>query len=142
MDESKKYLSPNSIVLFIILIVLSLALYFLLVNLNHDEEQNELLDLTEIGKLKVKVLNGCGYPGVAQTVTHILIERGIDVISLGNADKFIYKKTIIVRKRPDEAKLRYLMDLTGIKRHISAYSDIEFADFYLIVGNDYKTYFK
>ena len=92
--------------------------------------------------IRVKVLNGCGKQGVAKKVSIELIEKNIDVISYENARKFIYDKTIIVIKRKNEPALAQLMRLTGIKKYTYALNETEYADFYIILGKDYKKLIK
>ncbi len=106
---------------------------------------------TEIEKdtpyLKISVLNGCGISGAASEVKNYFIEknlRNIDVIYWSNVERnlFIYNKTIIVVKKDHREKLEYLMELTDIQRRIFACNENSFEDMQIIVGKDYKRYFK
>ena len=42
----------------------------------------------------------------------------------------------------DEKKLNYLMKITGIKRRIYAFNENTLEDFQIILGRDYRMYFK
>lgn len=95
--------------------------------------------------VKVKLLNGCGFPGVARDVKDYFdnSEHNVTVVSIGNVsgNRFIYRQSIIVAKHADEEKLKYLQAITGIERRIYAYDDNLFEEFHIILGNDYKQYF-
>ena len=96
--------------------------------------------------VKVGLRNGCGYPDIAKKVKDYILENyeNIDVLSCKNVpeNKFIYNKTIIVVKNYNEEKLRYLQKLTEIERRIYAFNDNHIENFYIILGKDYKNYFK
>ena len=95
--------------------------------------------------VKVSILNGCGYPGIATDVKEQLLENDlIDVIAWKNnfRNMFIYDQTIIIAKRDNPKKLKYLMDITGIKRRAYAFNSDNIEEYYIILGKDYKKYFK
>ncbi len=127
------------------LLLISVASYFLFFNkkisVNIEDE------VIEITSLKLSILNGCGVHGAASEVKEILINQShenVDIISWENVKsyKFIYGKSIIVVKKKDEHKLKYLMEITGISRRILALDDDTIEDFQIILGRDYRTYFK
>ena len=130
------------IVAFLIILILFFVLYF-----NSFTKQNE--DNSEIVKIpetavKVSILNGCGFPGIATEVKEKLLEKeNIDVIAWKNntRDMFIYKQTIIVAKHHEPKKLDYLMNVTGIPFRAYAFNENSIEEFYIILGNDYKKYF-
>lgn len=99
------------------------------------------------GRVKVAVLNGCGYPGIATQVKDYLIDnysKNVDVLDWRNVDlnMFIYEKSILVEKKRDKKKLKFLQQLTGIKRRIlSLNSDVN-EEFQIILGKDFHKYFK
>ena len=97
--------------------------------------------------IKIAVLNGCGYPGIAKKVRDYIIDNfgeNIDVLSSENVPRnmFIYRQTILVVKHKDEKKLEFLKKITGIKRRIFACDENSLEDFQIILGKDYKRYFK
>lgn len=51
---------------------------------------------SEPATTRVEVLNGTGYPGVAARIRDILQERGWQVVSIGDADRSDYRRTLIV----------------------------------------------
>lgn len=97
--------------------------------------------------IKLSILNGCGVDGAAGEVKEYFIRQNlnnIDIIAWRNVDgdRFIYGKTILVQKKENEDKLKYMMDLTGIDRRIYALDPDTMEDIQIILGNDYRTYFK
>ncbi|MBN1948387.1 MAG: LytR C-terminal domain-containing protein [Candidatus Cloacimonetes bacterium] len=100
----------------------------------------------EFTSVKVTLLNGCGYDNVAQEVKEYLLRnniRNIDIVSWRNVprDMFIYEKSIIVARKDNPQKLAFLMNLTGIRRRILAWSDDYIEEFQIILGRDYRQYF-
>jgi len=50
---------------------------------------------------RVEVLNGTGYPGIAARIRDLLQERGWQVVSIGDADRSDYRRTLIVNYNAD-----------------------------------------
>ena len=129
----------------IALLLISVASYFLFFNEKvNDKIESEIIEITS---LKLSILNGCGVKGAASEVKENLINKNlenVDIISWENvkSNKFIYGKSIIVVKRKDDNKLKYLMKLTGISRRIFAFDENTIEDFQIILGRDYRTYFR
>jgi len=127
------------------LLLISVASYILFFNkIDNDIIDDEVIEVTS---LKLSILNGCGVKGAAGEVKENLINmnlENVDIISWKNvkSNKFIYGKSIIVVKRKDDKKLKYLMKITGISRRIYAFDENTIEDFQLILGRDYRTYFK
>jgi len=95
--------------------------------------------------VKVSVINGCGYKGIAREVKQILVDKynkNIDVIEWRNGKKFIWDKTVLVMVKNDTLKLNYMKDLTGIDRRLVALDDDAQEDVQIILGKDYHKYFK
>lgn len=127
------------------LLLISVASYLMFFNKKISE--NVEVEIIEVTSLKLSILNGCGVKGAASEARDILIKKNIenmDIISCENvkSNKFIYGKSIIVVKRKDEDKLKYLMKITGISRRIYAFDENTIEDFQIILGRDYRTYFK
>ena len=129
----------------IALLLISVASYFLFFNEKvNDKIESEIIEITS---LKLSILNGCGVKGAASEVKENLINKNlenVDIISWENvkSNKFIYGKSIIVVKRKDDNKLKYLMKITGISRRIYAFDENTIEDFQIILGRDYRTYFR
>jgi len=128
-----------------VLLLISVASYFMFFNKKvSDNFEDEIIEITS---LKLSILNGCGVKGAASEVKDSLINRNfknVDIISWDNVKsyKFIYGKSIIVVKKNDENKLKFLMKITGISRRIYAFDENTMEDFQIILGRDYRTYFK
>jgi hypothetical protein len=127
------------------LLLISVASYFMFFNKKVSEKIE--VEVIEVTSLKLSILNGCGVKGAASEVKNILINKNfknVDIISWENvkSNKFIYGKSIIVVKRKDENKLKYFMKITGISRRIYAFDENTIEDFQIILGRDYRTYFK
>lgn len=129
----------------LIIVFLAILIFFLYLVLT-DVEIEKKPEKSFTGSIKVSLLNGCGYPGIAKEVKEILLnkkEQNLDIIFWKNVEgnMFIYQKTIIVVKHKNENKLSYLKQLTGIKRRIYALDDNAIEEFQIILGNDYQKYF-
>jgi len=57
--------------------------------------------VSEPAAARVEVLNGTGYPGVAARIRDLLQERGWQVVSIGDADRSDYRRTLIVNYNAD-----------------------------------------
>jgi hypothetical protein len=94
--------------------------------------------------VKISIINGCGFPGIATEVKEKLMLKGnVDVIAWQNNTRnmFIYKQTIIVVKHNDPIKLKYLQHITGIPHRAFVFNSNNIEEFYIILGLDYKKYF-
>ncbi len=125
----------------ILVLLLSLFIYLII-----PEKEDEFENIGTIPLIKLVLLNGCGYSGIASDVKEYLLKdenSRFDIIAWRNVDrnKFIYTKSLIVVKKADEEKLGYLMKKTGIKRRIYATNKNSIEDFQIILGKDYQYYF-
>ncbi|MCF7858202.1 MAG: LytR C-terminal domain-containing protein [Candidatus Cloacimonetes bacterium] len=149
MRKSKNnLLHINKVALLIVILTLLLILtatYFLFFQKKVIVENDS--EFTEMTSLKLAILNGCGVQGAASKVKDHFINQNyenIDIIFWENvrSSKFIYGKSIIVVKRRNESKLKYLMKITGISRRIYALDDNSIEDLQIILGRDFRAYFK
>jgi hypothetical protein len=122
----------------LILIFAGVLVYFLFYTsyFSQKPKTDELFPAIKIG-----LVNGCGYQGVAANIADFLDNKNIDVVQVANARKFIYKETIIVVKQDDEVELKRLMTITGIKQVIYSLNETYPVSFLIIAGKDYQTYF-
>jgi hypothetical protein len=105
-----------------------------------NQEHREIEE--SLPAIRVRVLNGIGFKGIASEMSDYLKRYNIDVIGVGNADKFVYNRTIIVVKHDDEYDLARLMKYTGISRRVYAYSEHSVESFQIVLGHDYRDYIK
>lgn len=66
-------------------------------DLNPDQERL----VSEPASARVEVLNGTGYPGVAARIRDLLQQKGWQVVSIGDADRSDYRRTLIVNYNAD-----------------------------------------
>lgn len=96
---------------------------------------------TEDGKtrpLRVTLLNGTGIPGIANDAQAELARLGIEVLAVGNAERFDYRESILVaRKRGGEVAL--LGEVIGCGHVVEQLDRSAGEDASLILGADYRT---
>ncbi|MDY6915853.1 MAG: LytR C-terminal domain-containing protein [Candidatus Cloacimonadota bacterium] len=131
---------------YLIVLLILIGFYFYLVT-GTEKQEPEKKKIKFEGRVKVAVLNGCGYPGIAKEVKDYLVENynsNIDVLDWRNVDmnRFIYERSILVVKKRDNEKLEFLKELTGINRRIIALNSEVNEEFQIILGKDFHTYFK
>jgi hypothetical protein len=129
-----------------LLILLALAAFYVYLVKKPMPQRNEQ-KIEFKGRVKVALLNGCGYPGIAAQVKDYLIDNysvNIDVLDWRNVDRnmFIYEKSILVVKKDNKEKLQFLQQLTGIKRYIYALNSDVNEEFQIILGKDFHKYFR
>jgi|WetSurMetagenome_2_1015567.scaffolds.fasta_scaffold388145_3 hypothetical protein len=88
--------------------------------------------------IRISLKNGCGFEGAATEMTEFLADKNIDIVATGNAEKFIYNKSIIVVKKMDRDDLLRLMKMTGITQWTLAESEYPLAPFVIVIGKDYE----
>jgi hypothetical protein len=141
--SKKKWL--RFVIVIIVLIIIGVTLY-LGYNKLKDKNESEVnaINIPETA-IKVSILNGCGFPGIATEVKEKLMRKGkIDVIAWKNNTRnmYIYKQTIIIAKHNEPEKLAYLQSITGIPFRAYAYNSNNIEEFFIVLGLDYKQYFK
>ncbi len=127
-----------------VLIIVFIIIFF---NDRDHDNNSSAIDFTFTTSVKIALLNGCGYRGIATDVKDYFVEKSfamIDVISWKNVPggNYIYDKTVIVVKKENQEKLEYLMKVTGISRRIYALNSDTMEEFQIILGKDYLEFFK
>ena len=132
---------PKLALYLVLLIIIAVFIFYLF--FNFKREKSDVVKVS-IPIIKLALLNGCGYPGIAKEVKNILVDKNFDVIAWRNVerDMFIYEKSIIVIKKYDKDKLSYFQKMTGLDRRIFALDENTIEDFQIILGKDFKRYFK
>ena len=92
--------------------------------------------------ISFKVLNGCGEKGLALNIRNQLIDKGFNVLSFGNADKFMYHRTTLIIRKINQEKMQKVKEILNISRIYPQIKQESIYDFVLIVGEDYEKYFK
>lgn len=89
----------------------------------------------------MQVLNGCGKKRLAREVRNVLIDKGFDVLSFDNADKFLYEKTVIIIRNMNYDKFNMLYKEVPVKKVYMQINEHSLYDFIIIIGKDYKRIF-
>lgn len=88
--------------------------------------------------LRVELLNGTGVSGIAESARAALSKLGVDVVAVGNAERFDYSETILVaRERGTDVRL--LGEMIRCPHVVDQLDKGAAADASLILGADYKS---
>jgi LCP family protein required for cell wall assembly len=103
-----------------------------------SELLNELASQAGLAKvITVEVLNGCGMSEMASRLGMFLRGQGIDVVNVGNAKNFNYRKTMVLA-RTGEPELAYqVARLIGTEKVLSDPKDDSLVEVTIIIGKDY-----
>ena len=98
--------------------------------------------------LTVEILNGTAINGLAGKTAEMLRSFGYDIISIANADRNNYERTVIIHRSGDENIVKEFADIihcTNIRRELSAQEDasslqnFEYkADVTLLIGRNFN----
>jgi hypothetical protein len=88
-------------------------------------------------QFSLRLLNGCGTPGLASTTKAFLTEEGFDVASLGNADSFNYQKTVIKYKKGNDKEAKAVAGILKVAAQPTEDQSIS-EDVVVIIGKDYS----
>ena len=89
-------------------------------------------------RIRVRILNGVGAPGIAQQVQPLLLNAGAEVTLSGNADRFDYATTQVVYY--DDARLddaRALAEALGVGEIVKSLAELGVVDVTVVVGADF-----
>lgn len=89
------------------------------------------------GQFRVEVLNGTGKGGLAQAAMRSLHRRGIDVIEVGNADRFDYPESVLIARKRG-ADVEKLGRILGCRNVVEQLQDGVIVDATLILGADFR----
>jgi hypothetical protein len=67
---------------------------------------DSLASLAKAGRVRVEVLNGSGQAGAAGSVADRLRAAGFEVVTVRNADRFDYPRTLVVARAADFGRAR------------------------------------
>jgi hypothetical protein len=88
--------------------------------------------------LRVELLNGTGVAGIAESARSALAKLGVDVVAVGNAERFDYGESILVaRERGTDVRL--LGEMIGCRHVVDQLDKTAAADASLILGADYRS---
>lgn len=89
------------------------------------------------GTIRVEVLNGCGREGVALQLAQTLREEGLDVVNIGNARNFKYRKTLILNRSGEKELTRKIARVIGCGELQDSIEKKALVDVTVIIGRDY-----
>lgn len=92
----------------------------------------------------VEVLNGCGYPGVADKFTDILRSKSFDVVKIGNFSSFDVDTSFVIDRVGNKKYALAVAESLQIpaKNVIQHYNKNYFLDVTFIIGKDFNNYLK
>tara|TARA_B100000614_G_scaffold259368_1_gene283823 strand:- start:175 stop:621 length:447 start_codon:yes stop_codon:yes gene_type:complete len=95
------------------------------------------MQINQIIKAEVEVLNGCGDSGIASLYSNYLIEEGFDVLEIKNAKNFDYLNTNIIVHNKDKINIAKNIAKKLNINHIKI-NENGIWDFSIIIGKDYR----
>lgn len=117
-------------------------LAFTIISDNRTIPENDLERPVVSYDISFQVVNGYGKSGLAMAVRNELINMGFDVLAIDNAKKFIYQRTVLLIRKMDVEKLEIVKKKLNISNIYLQIKEDSLYDFILILGADYKKYFK
>lgn len=89
------------------------------------------------GRFTVEILNGVGASGIAHEAKRALLQRGIDVIAVGNAPHFDFQESVLIARKPG-ADVARLGEVLGCRNVVVQVKEDAIEDASLILGADYR----
>lgn len=92
----------------------------------------------------IEVLNGCGFPGVADKFTYLLRSKNFDVVKVGNFSSFDVDTTFVIDRIGNKKYALAVAESLKIpaKNVIQHFNKNYFLDVTFVVGKDYNNYLK
>jgi len=94
----------------------------------------------DLHTIRVEILNGAGYPGAAAMTQEILEARGWNVVSISDADRLDYRRTLVVNYRTPASLIEKMSADLAIQptvSHLTGLADDQEIDLRIIIGQDY-----
>lgn len=89
-------------------------------------------------RIRVRILNGAGVPGVAQDVQPLLVDIGAQVTLSGNADRFDYATTQVVYYDDEDLDdARAVAAAIGVGEVVKSLNELGVVDVTVVVGADF-----
>jgi hypothetical protein len=90
----------------------------------------------EGGSFQLEVLNGTGKTGLAMETAMGLRRMGIDVLVVGDAERYDFSESILIDRRGNPALMKKLSRLLGCRRVLKQVQPRPLVDATLIIGRD------
>lgn len=89
-------------------------------------------------RVRVRILNGTGTPGLAQSVTELLVPAGAEITVVGNADRFNYDKTqVVFYSRGEQDAADRMREALGVGEVVFSRVQNDAIDLTIVVGHDF-----
>ncbi|HEX4904566.1 MAG TPA: LCP family protein [Acidimicrobiales bacterium] len=89
-------------------------------------------------RIRVRILNGAGTPGLAQEVQPLLVDIGAEVTLSGNADRFDYATTQVVYYEDEDLEsARAVAEALGVGEVVKSRTPLAVVDVTVVVGADF-----
>lgn len=89
-------------------------------------------------RIRVRILNGAGAPGIAQIVQPLLVDIGAEITLSGNADRFDYATTQVVYYEDDDLEsARAVAEALGVGEVVKSRTQLAVVDVTVVVGADF-----
>lgn len=85
---------------------------------------------------QLEVLNGTGETGLAMKTAMVLREMGIDVLIVGDAERYDFTESILIDRKGNPALMKKLSRLLGCRRVLKQIQPRPLVDATLIIGED------
>lgn len=90
----------------------------------------------ERGSFQLEVLNGTGETGLAMKTAMVLREMGIDVLIVGDAERYDFVESILIDRKGNPALMKKLSRFLGCRRVLKQIQPRPLVDATLIIGKD------
>ncbi|MCK4648660.1 LCP family protein [bacterium] len=87
--------------------------------------------------IRVEVLNGCGRAGIAFQLAQDLRKEGLDVVNIGNARNFKYRKTLVLNRSGKKGLAKRISEVIGCGEPQDRLEKEPLVDITVIIGRDY-----
>ncbi len=129
--KRKSRVSPLEVAYIVVIVVIAFSVSTRWVSRGHD-------NLYSDKPFSMEVLNGSGEKGAASRVAVALRKMGIDVLIVGNADRFDYNSSVLIDRRGNPELMRRLSRMIGVDNVIQQKVEKPLVDATLIVGEDVR----
>ena len=123
-------------------VLISHFVHRLLTDYNPNDPPVRIDEIANRDPFEIRVLNGCGISGLANTFSDYLKRQNYDVVETGNAETWEYSTTLLIdHARREQREINDLCEKIGISTDLVIKlnaEDVE-ADATLIIGKDYQT---
>lgn len=90
--------------------------------------------------IRIQLLNGSGYAGLAGELASFLRDGGFDVLEVSNADRSDYRSTLVVGRGTEPGPARIVAEYLGTRHVIQQIGSQEMIDVTVIVGRDARRF--